>query len=159
MILVTHGVIGGALAHSFFLEHPVIAFVAGFFSHFVMDMIPHWDYHMTAETKPNSLDNDFAISRKHFVTILKILLDFSSGIILPILLFPPFSRVILLGAFGAILPDILQFVYWKTKKPIYLQKFHMWIHAKRHFKGRPLIGAPMQAVIIAVAFYLTRLIR
>ncbi len=159
MILVTHGVIGRALAHSVFLEHPVLAFVAGFLSHFVMDMIPHWDYHISAETKPGSLENNFSISWKHIVSILKIILDFASGIILPVLLFPPFSLAILLGAFGGVLPDILQFVYWKTKRPLFLQKFHHWIHAKRNFNGRPYIGASMQIGIIAMAFYLSRFIR
>ena len=158
MILVTHGVVGGALAKMLFGFNPFVAFVFGFFSHFVMDMIPHWDYHISAEKKSGSLDNNFDISRKHLGAITKIGLDFLAGMILPILFFS-FSWVVVLGALGGIMPDILQFVYWKTKHPLFLQKFHHWIHARHHYNGRPLLGASMQTGIIGLVFYLTNLIR
>jgi hypothetical protein len=43
MILTTHAVVGAALA-SFVPEHPAVAFVVGFGSHFILDAIPHVDY-------------------------------------------------------------------------------------------------------------------
>ncbi len=156
MILVTHGFIGGALAKVLFTANPYLAFVFGFFSHFLMDMIPHWDYHISTEKKADPLQKEFSLGRKNFLSILKIGLDFSAGIILPLLLFS-FSWPVVFGALGGIAPDILQFVYWKTKHPLFLQKFHMWIHAKKHFNGRFLIGPAMQAGIIFLAFYLTKL--
>src|SRR3989344_3457833 len=160
MTLTTHAIIGGALGAIAFPHNPGVAFAAGFASHFVMDMIPHWDYHLPSEDKypDEPLRNDMVFRREHILDYLKIALDGAVGIILPILLFGPFSLAVLFGAVGGIVPDALQLAYWKipTEPLTSLQRLHIWFHAKKHYKDRPIIGVPMQVGIILVTFAISR---
>ncbi|MBS3903144.1 MAG: hypothetical protein KGZ30_02075 [Anaplasmataceae bacterium] len=161
MILVTHGIIGAA-AGSFFSFNPILAFIAGFVSHFAADTIPHWHYHLKSFVKNKyALKRDIVFSRNSGIDIIKLGLDGLSSIILPVLFFwpvLPFSLdIILLGAIGGILPDALQFVYMKTKKePLTtLQRFHLGIHSRIRLDDKPLIGITSQALIALITVCLT----
>ena len=167
MILVTHAIVGAATA-SFFPNHPVLAFSAGVLSHFIVDAIPHWHYpHPSViEDKRDPLNTDMPIrlSREFIVDIFRIGLDALLGIGISILAFGSLHvplEIILLGALGGILPDPLQFLYWKMRMEplITLQRFHMWIHADRNLDGQHLRGVSEQVAlsmlsIILVMFFL-----
>jgi hypothetical protein len=68
--------------------------------------------------------------------LLRIGFDVLLGFVLAFLLFHPHTYTLqiitLVGALGGILPDPLQFVYFKFRHEplISLQKFHLWIHSK-----------------------------
>lgn len=74
--------------------------------------------------------------------LMKIGLDFLLGFALPFLFLKflgvPLTYTIFLGAFAGMLPDGLQFLYWKIRRePLTsLQRFHHWNHAKKNFNGR-----------------------
>lgn len=158
MTLTTHGILGAATA-SLFPSHYPIAWFAAFLSHFFSDAIPHWDYRTNSLKKDlNPLKTDFIISKKSLVDFIKIGFDFSLGIGLGFLFFPtPLYDpwIIIGGAFFGILPDPLQFVYWKTRREPFtsLQKFHVGIHAKQRIKNWR-IGFPIQVLIVGVAVML-----
>jgi hypothetical protein len=54
--LSTHAIVGGAIA-SLISSHPLLAAVAGFTSHFVIDAIPHWDYRLRSIAVGKGADN------------------------------------------------------------------------------------------------------
>ncbi len=165
MTLTTHAVVGAAIATSM-PNHPVIGFTLAFASHFVLDAIPHWDYKLSSQKTDNvnRLNDDMIIDRNFFIDLLKIGIDMSCGILLVLFLFtlynPHLFWIPMIGAAGAVLPDALQFAYfkWRHQPLIALQRFHLGIHAKRNFDKKPMIGIPFQIAVIILVVYISKLI-
>jgi hypothetical protein len=161
----THAIAGAAVAE-LFPSNPTAAFIAAFLSHFVMDAIPHWNYKLLSHKKNPSdpLNGDMVMGKKFIIDISKIFLDFSSGIILSLLLFKHQSdyqaSILILGALGGMLPDALQFAYWKLKIEPFrsLQKLHRWVHTKHEIINHPIFGVISQAAIIAIIVIASRLL-
>ncbi len=146
MTLATHAVIGAALA-STMPTHPVAGVCLAFASHFVLDALPHWDYHLRSshEDKANPLNNDLTIGRDFYFDLIKIGFDGLLGLVVGYWLFhQPW------GAIAAMFPDFLQFVYFKTRLTVvgWLQRFHMWIHTDRKIKNRPVFGIALQVFLV-----------
>jgi hypothetical protein len=169
MTLTTHAIAGAAIAQ-LFPEHIVLAFCAGFVSHFILDSIPHWDYKIYSANEPKDWNKklETTISSKgpvFYYDLFRIGSDFWIGILLSLILFSGLQTspwVTLAGALGAILPDPLQFVYWKLRKGpiVYLQKFHIFMAAKIKLDDKPFIGIPFQIAVIILfvsAAYVVRL--
>ncbi len=160
MILVTHAVVGAGIARVARL-HPVPAFIVGFLSHFILDTIPHWDYHLKSSTKgsvANPIDGDFVIGRDFYFDLVKIGFDFSLGLVLPYIFFSQGMSLvdfatseILWGAIGGMTPDFLQFVYTKFRREpmVSLQRFHIFMHATRSLSHAHVVGPLLQAGLIA----------
>ena len=160
MILVTHAVVGAGIA-SVARLHPISAFIVGFLSHFVLDTIPHWDYHLKSSTKgsvANPIDGDFVIGRDFYFDLIKIGLDFLLGLVLPLIFFSQGMSLldfvtsgILWGAIGGMTPDFLQFVYSKFRHEpmVSLQRFHIFMHADRRLNDSYILGPLIQAGLIA----------
>ncbi len=159
MTLATHAVIGASLAaaipltHNHPIEFIALAFVAGILSHFMLDVVPHWDYELGSDTKaPNPADFDLKIGRAFIFDLGKIGLDVGLGLVIALLLYVGLagrsSLIILAGAIGAVLPDFLQFVYMKIRRPpfTWFQHIHDFYHYdKKAFKKYgALEGASLQ---------------
>ena len=173
MTLATHAVVGAAVAE-LFPNHPVTAFAVGFASHFILDAIPHWDYKILSNyanpnvamcTNAHGLQSSSKIKpdRLFKLDILRIGCDFALGIILILVLFQPYGLnkllVLALGAFGAILPDFLQFIYMRfPHQPLVaLQKFHISLmHAKSDLNNRPIIGITSQVAVMICTVLLVK---
>jgi len=156
MTLATHAVAGAALA-SLMPAHPAAAFAAGFLSHFLLDAIPHWDYHLASSRKDeaNPLNDDLVISRDFYFDLIKIIGDALLGLIVSWWWFGPYA---LIGAIGAQLPDLLQFAYFKLRGPILtpLQTFHQWIHTDYRIKKRPVLGISLQVLLVLAIIAILR---
>lgn len=134
MTLTTHMVTGAALTSAFRLS-PEMALVIGLISHFLLDGLPHWDYKLSTAIidKRNPFNNDIPISWSSARDWLKILSDLVIGFCLVWFFFlsngQPGVISILLGAFGAILPDGLQFIFMKFKHEPFksFYRFHAFI--------------------------------
>lgn len=157
MTLGTHAIVGGSIA-VLVAPHPVSAFCLGFLSHFILDAIPHYDYQLLSLQKgqKDSLDVDMRLGRLFIFDLLRIGADLGIGLLILFMFFgghPALVLMILAGAFGAVLPDGLQFAYFKLKSPPLraLQRFHSFIHAEHDLKTRPVFGLFCQA-LIAFAF-------
>ena len=50
MVLSTHA-IGGAATALIFRQHPLLALLAAFMSHFLLDAIPHWHYRILSRNR------------------------------------------------------------------------------------------------------------
>ena len=163
MTLVTHAVVGAAAA-SFVPDSPVIAFTLAFASHFVMDAIPHWHYPVATieHNKENPLNNDMRIDKQFPFDVAKIGFDALLGVALAYLFFQPsegpLQPFVLIGALGGILPDPLQFVYWKFRhEPIAtLQRLHVWIHAKTTLDDNAPLGVALQVILIFTVLFLEK---
>ncbi len=152
MTLTTHAVVGAAIAAAM-PNHPVLGIVLAFASHFALDAIPHWDYHLRsmAEDEANPLKNDMKFGWDFVIDLFKIGFDFLLGLVLGYLIGGWWLG--LAGGLAGQLPDFLQFVYFKFRRPpiTWLQRFHVWIHTSHKLKGKPLVGIASQlALIIAV---------
>ncbi len=165
MILATHAIVGAAVAH-LFPHHPVIGFLLACASHFVLDAIPHWDYHLRSLESKKEFGRgrpDMAWGRDFFIDLSKIALDGVSGVGVAFLLFRPQSwhdvLITLVGIAGGVLPDVLQFLYWKLGgKPL---AWAQWVHDTFHFKKSiesPIIGASLQIVFVGILFEVVRVI-
>src|ERR1035437_5522051 len=89
MLLITHGVVGGALATALNLNSPT-AFAVGVASHYLLDMIPHWNYGIDSATKTegrNPIDGNIKIGKTFLFDLMKIVPDFLLGALLPLYFF------------------------------------------------------------------------
>jgi hypothetical protein len=140
MILSTHAIVGGAIA-SFMPSYPLLAAAAGFASHFAIDAIPHWDYPLRSIAVGKGADNRrLRLSRSVLTDLAVIAVDACAGLTLALWLFatPASAWVIALGAIAAMLPDPLQFAHSLfPREPLNtLQRFHVWVHARRKLAWR-----------------------
>jgi hypothetical protein len=148
MTLATHAVVGAVIAKAVPGSNLLIQFAFGFVSHFLIDAIPHGHYPIVS-SRPDSSDPfyvDMPISKKSFADFWKIGLDMAIGAAATYLFLGGSDLTSYLtlaaGAIGGILPDALQFVYWKIRiKPLaVLQEFHLGVmHTKKLLdKNQPL---------------------
>lgn len=145
MILFPHMLIGGAIGvHS---KNICWAFLFGFLSHFVLDMIPHWEYldHLKQVGYPKNFP--------------KIFIDFAVGISAVMLLTWSFPNklVILSAVAGSIIPDALQIMihFFKLNwlKPLF--DFHRKIHSDKELSFWQ--GIPVFLLIIFLTLLILKL--
>jgi len=163
MTLTTHALVGAAVAQ-FFPQHPVLAFAAGFASHFAIDALPHWDYSLRSsrKDKKNPLNFDMELGRDFARDIARILFDIALGLSLSALsayLLHLSLYLALVGAAAGIFPDGLQFVYFKTRSKLLepLQRFHIWIQEGRSLKIAAWRGISLQAALVIGIFFVVKL--
>jgi len=155
MTLTTHAITGAALA-TLVPNYPALGFVIGFGSHYLLDAIPHWAYSIASLKKDetNSLNTKVVISKDSYWDLLKIGADGVLGLALASLFLGMFYHnsllIIFLGAIGSMLPDALQFCYWKWKwEPLTtLQRLHNWAHTKMRLDDKPVLGVLSQVLFI-----------
>ncbi len=163
MVLSTHIVIGAAVAQ-LFPNHPILAFAAGWGSHYLMDSIPHWDYKLkSAETGHNNKIIDLKFGKDFLRDLVKIVIDVLLGfaIVLGFIALLPGQNYLatLLGIMGGVLPDALQFVYFKFRHEpfIGLKKLHDWCEAKIKITD-PGWGIGSQIFVAVIAIILAKII-
>jgi hypothetical protein len=157
MTLTTHAITGAALA-TLTLNYPLAGFALGFISHFILDAIPHWDYPLRSMKKDteNQMNNNMTLNKDFLVDLMRIGSDALLGIVAAWVLFGIFHHVSLLvvmcGAIGAMTPDALQFVYmkWPHEPLVSLQKFHLYMHAKKDLNDKPFMGIVSQLACILI---------
>ena len=157
MTLTTHAVVGGSLA-LLLRHHPVLGIFAAFFSHFVLDAVPHWHYSLPSlKEDPRgamyySLDFGPAFARD----AAKVFLDGLSGVFVSLALAYFFSpaawQLSLLGGLAGMLPDGLEILYylWRKLPLTEIQVLHEWAHAKIRLDRSPLLGIAGQLAIILI---------
>lgn len=163
MVLAPHALIGASVACLAPL-HPEFALLAGFMSHFVADALPHWHYAVgSISDDGNPLDKDMRIDRRQFPRDLaKISFDglvgLGASLVLLVVPRPELLIPVVLGAGAGMLPDALQFVYfkWRHEPLTSLQRFHVWIHAKSNLDHMGVVGASFQFGIALVIVLLAQ---
>lgn len=169
MTLTTHAIVGASIA-SLFPEHPILAFGLAFASHYVSDMIPHTELfpeHFIIEKSDTNATESAAKKLKlafhdarSSLGFLLIGIDFVAAIILCLLIFVRDEQsllIVAIGFLGGVLPDFLQFVYYKCRKMPWtiFQKIHDFFHSKKKMQDRPIIGSIAQVAecVVFVGLY------
>ncbi len=109
--------------------------------------------------KVNKMDNDIKIGKDFVLDLFRLAFDVFLGFLILFIFFrhsSAFPLIIAIGAIAAMLPDALQFVYFKYRhEPVYsLQRFHMFIHADGDLDDKPFFGLACQTVVIALTLFL-----
>lgn len=165
MILSTHAATGALIA-ALVPENPVLGISLGFASHFLLDMIPHWDYHLhSLEGREDPMRMRMPFNRFFIYDLAKIGGDILLGMIFGCIIFPMFfgydlTLGIVLGAFAATVPDFLTFLYMKFPRGILLSvmNFHMKVHAKIRLHDWKA-GAPLQVGMVCFFVFVFSLFR
>lgn len=156
MTLTTHALVGAAAAQ-LFPQQPYLAFAVGFASHFAIDALPHWDYRPASLEKDqeNPLDTDMRLGKQFIFDLIRIGSDAILGVVLSVIIFSftifhaPLP-IVLIGAMAGILPDPLQFAYFKTRSIILepLQRFHIAVQKGKSLYIKSLYGIGLQATLV-----------
>lgn len=104
MVLLPHTIVGAALAAK--IGNPALALPLALASHFVLDMLPHWNPHLRTEQRTLG---DLRPKTKRAV-IVDVVLSLVVGILIATTVLPDLKHfvVVILGAFLAVLPDVLE---------------------------------------------------
>ncbi len=160
MTLTAHAIVGAGIAAAM-PAHPILGVSLAFASHFLVDAIPHYDYHIRSASIHPKKGGSMHLDKNLFLDLLSIGTDFALGLILGVLLFasPETAPLILLAAFAGQLPDALQFAYLKIHREplITLQRFHHWIHTKEHLRAYPFFGIASQVAFLVGFVALVRI--
>lgn len=153
--------VAGAAAAKVLSSHPLEAFVIGWLSHYILDSVVHWDYPLSITGGEEHAPLNIREASKKLIAydVAKVLIDVLLGALIIYVLSRNFSpdniHLLIAGAFGATIPDFLQFLYgvFKVRILAILQDFHNFMHAKRTLKGRPIFGITAQICVILIATY------
>jgi hypothetical protein len=146
MLIASHLVVGGVLGD--FVGTPATAFVFGLVSHYALDVIPHYDI------------TDDGVFTKRQITLLAV--DGFIGVVVLVLMINRAGNYpcLLWGAFGGILPDLLNYIPKLKDKlnklPILKQHyaFHKFVQHIYKRKVGPVYGLAVQYAIIVVMLVL-----
>lgn len=108
MILVAHALVGAAITSQ--IKITWLGWILAFFSHFILDLIPHYDYKLRGIS--------FGWKNKKFwLVVLKVLLDLTAALILIIIFNDHKGNLtnILIGGFLGMLPDGLNAIAYFSK--------------------------------------------
>lgn len=161
MILTPHAIIGTAFARVVTIN-PVVGFGIGFLSHFLADMVPHWQYEIHESIYPN-ISKDITYNWDFIKGASKIVLDILVGVALSLWLFYDDNPyLIIASAIGGVFPDFLLFLYGKIKiKPLILyHKYKINIHAEElHnvFTQGILTQSLVLIGVVLISYYLSPL--
>lgn len=159
MILVTHSLVGTALAHR--STSYLAVFVVAFVSHYIFDMIPHWHYPSPrikdAVTGPFG-KKTMRLQWKYIPEMIRIAIDLLLGVGLSLAFFPATRETILIAAIGAVLPDLLVGFskFYPLRPLVWHDRFHRWNHTAIRLDDRPLLGIGSQIAIAAIFVWLFR---
>ena len=121
MTLLTHALIGAGLS----LNQPSlpVGFVISFFSHFLLDALPHNDYIYFIFNN--------AHRKKTYSSLLSLVIFGFTVFIITTLFLITKNPAVLIGAFGASLPDIISALSNEIKiNPTLFDKLHFFLHTK-----------------------------
>ncbi len=156
MILTTHAIVGAAIVNMI-PNHPVLGFSLALGSHYILDLIPHKDYLEDFSINENlKTIKSLFLDMEMRLSLLSVFVDFIASVAICFLIFVRGGESLLLTALGVlagILPDFLQFLYFKFKSEpwILTQKIHDSFHAENKMKNIVFLGYSLQ-ILFAIFF-------
>lgn len=140
---------GAAIAYK--VGNPALALPLAFASHFVLELVPHWNPHLYTELKKYGK----VTTQSTMLVAADVVLSLAFGFFIAAQALPDFNRgfLILLGAFVAVLPDIVEGPYFFLgARNALIEK---WVLFQRGIQSNaPLpIGILTQVLILAAAFW------
>lgn len=148
MLELPHTVVGAAIAAK--IGNPALSLPIALASHFVLDLLPHWNPHLNTELK----NHGKITSRTTLFVATDVFLSLAGGLLIASTVLPDTNRFILviLGALMGILPDLIEAPYFFLGlrwEPIErLIKFQKSIQND----ARPFLGVLTQVILLAAVF-------
>lgn len=120
MLETPHALVGAAIATK--IPNPIVALPLAFASHFLLDMVPHWNPHLNTELKKYG-----KVSKKStYIVIVDVVLSLVLGTFIATSFASSDTHMLYIfgGAFFGVLPDVVEgpyfFLKWKSK---FIQKW------------------------------------
>ncbi|PIR57814.1 MAG: hypothetical protein COU71_01960 [Parcubacteria group bacterium CG10_big_fil_rev_8_21_14_0_10_38_31] len=133
-------------------------FIVAFCSHYLLDLIPHWDYKLVSiKTCHREEKNGCVEKSKLKIDLIRTTLDgllgiFISALIISLSSLNLIDKIIVLSIIipTSILPDIIEVIniFFKGQPVAFLHKIHLFFHRKNIFMGQPLKGVPLQIAVL-----------
>lgn len=131
MLETPHALVGMAIATK--IPNPLISIPLAFTSHFVLDMVPHWNPHINTELKKNGRVTNKSIS----VIATDLVVAGISTLAISTSIDSANAMVLILAASASILPDAIEAPYFflKSKNKLLLKyvKFQKSIQVDADF--------------------------
>jgi len=154
MTLTTHATLGAVIGRA--TGNPILAFVFGFISHFLIDMVPHGDTGLADNYKIKKVRRKQALAYVMVDAVVAILFVLILANVKDITSVRNFTW----GIVGSVLPDLIVGVYelTKTKYLHWFNKMHFFFHdffIKR--KGDVPLYYALMAQVVLIAYLQTKL--
>lgn len=149
MLELPHTVVGAAIATKF--GNPALAVPLAFLSHFVLEVVPHWNPHLYTETKKYGRVTD----KSTRIVAIDVATSLIAGTFIAYQALPNLTQAatILAACLAAVLPDVVEAPYFflRYRHPL-LEK---WILLQRsiQFSAPVIPGIITQLLVLAAAFW------
>ncbi|MCX6704414.1 MAG: hypothetical protein NTZ07_03120 [Candidatus Woesebacteria bacterium] len=152
MLETPHVFIGAAIAAK--IPNPFIAIPLAFASHFVMEMVPHWNPHLNSETEKYGAPT----RRSTVITAIDSTLALASGSFMAYQALPNVGHAVLILAcsFAAVLPDVMEGPYFFLRlRTTWIKK---WIAFQKSIQSDTTVfwGLLTQLLTIAAVIFWLR---
>lgn len=149
MLELPHTVVGAAIAIK--VGNPALALPLALASHFVVDMLPHWNPHLNTELK----EHGRVTNRSTAFVAIDVVASLFAGFGLASTVLPNMTHfwVVILGAFMAVLPDVVEAPYFflRVRYP-FIEKF-LAFQKSIQSEAPPIIGIATQIVLVVAALW------
>lgn len=149
MLELPHVVVGAAIAAK--IGNPALALPLALASHFALDILPHWNPHLNSELKIHGR----VTGRSTAFVAIDGIGSLVAGFAIASTVLPNVNHfvIVILGAFLAVLPDVIEaphfFLGWHHNLILKLLRFQKSIQT-----DAPIwLGLPTQAMIVAAALW------
>ena len=152
MLELAHALTGGVIAYE--IGNPALSLPLAFASHFVVDLLPHWNPHLAKEKKRFG----FISKKTTFLVVVDSLIGLTLGLFLAFKALPDIKRMffVVAGCFLAILPDLIEAPFY------FLNQKGKFIKKLVNFQGKIQYNAPFwpgmlfQVLYVSALLYLVR---
>jgi len=152
MLELAHALTGGVIAYE--IGNPALSLPLAFASHFVVDLLPHWNPHLSTEKKRLG----FISHKTTFFILIDCLIGLTLGLFLAFKALPDARRMFLViaGCFFGILPDLIEAPFFFLNQKGKLMKKIVNFQGKIQYNAPFWPGMLFQALYVSALLYLVR---
>lgn len=147
-----HALTGGVIAYK--IQNPIISLLLAFLSHFIIDLLPHWNPSLHKEKKKLG----YIGNKTKVIIFIDCAIGLFLGLWLALKKLPDYSQtaVVLLGCLMAILPDLVEAPYYLLNKKSRKLKWLRDFQGKHQFNVSFLPGIIYQIIFITVLLLIVK---
>ena len=152
MLELAHALTGGVIAYK--IGNPALALPLAFVSHFIVDLLPHWNPHLAKEKKRFG----FISKKTTFLVVVDSLIGLTLGLFLAFKALPDIKRMffVVAGCFLAIFPDLVEAPFYFLHQKGKLMKKIVNFQGKIQYNAPFWPGMLFQVLYVSALLYLIR---
>lgn len=149
MLETPHVVLGATIAAK--VGNPLLAIPLAFASHFLLDVTPHWNPHLNREIKKYGKPTNQSVT----IVFIDVIVSLVLGLTIAGHSLPDQTQAfwVLMGAFAAVLPDVVEgpYFFMGVKNDLIMK----WLRFQKSIQNDTSIvpGILSQVVVIAVCLW------